>query len=194
MKPVHAPNTDFKYVAVFDDALPTSICDRLIEKFERNELDEQVVTDYPGIRHFKEVNISENWVDEHNIMLRYVQDAWAEYVQLWHIKMASQWPNQFGYEAFRMKRYLANGIDEFAYHTDVGNYPSARRFLSFLWYLNTVPEGGSTCFGHEPGEATLTIHAVKGRLLMFPPLWTHPHWGQKVRTTKYVVSGYLHYI
>jgi hypothetical protein len=180
-----------------DDALPTMFCDKLIKKFEENEDDVQVVTEGPKTtsRHFIEVNISQHWQDEHDMFVQYVQQAAKVYMNLHRIQYDIQWPRQYGYEQFRMKRYLPNGRDEFAIHTDVGSHASARRFLAFLWYLNTVQEGGQTRFGFTQESPVATVPAVRGRLLVFPPLWTHPHWGCKtISGPKYIVSGYLHLI
>lgn len=185
----------FPYVSVYDDALPQAFCDKLIAKFEKNEEQEQVETVLPGVRHFHEVNISEHWHDEHEVMVNVIQVCWKTYMAEHHILFDVQWPRQFGYEHFRMKRYLPNGKDEFAQHTDVGSYASARRFLAFLWYLNTPIEGGATGFGRVADVPLLTIPAIRGRLLVFPPLWPWPHWGCKVAVgPKYILSGYLHLI
>lgn len=187
------PDNPFPYVSIFEDALPSLFCEKLIAKFELNENQEQTETTLKGVRHFHEVNISQFWTDEHDLMVAAIQEAWKFYMTQHRIQFDVQWPRQFGYEQFRMKRYLVNGRDEFALHTDVGSYASARRFVSFLWYLNTVEEGGSTQFGHKSTQPLVNIPAHRGRLLVFPPLWTHPHWGCKpLSGPKYIVSGYLH--
>lgn len=184
----------FPYVSVFDEALSPLVCTSLIQKFE-DDHDHKVATDFKDVRHFTEINISQHWQNEHEMFVACVQEAWKAYMSIQQVQFDIQWPKQFGYEGFRMKRYLPNGLDEFRLHTDVGNYGSARRFVSFLWYLNTVNEGGSTGFGHNHGRPLVDIAATRGRLLIFPPLWTHPHWGSKpLSGPKYVVSGYLHYI
>lgn len=191
---VQAARLGFPYVSVFDEVLPKSFCKGLIEKFELNQFQEQTDTFYPGIRHFIEVNISQNWPDEHTKMLAYLMEVWKVYQHDQGLR-DTQYPKTYGFEAFRMKRYLPNGRDEFALHTDVGSYASARRFVAFLFYLNDVAEGGETEFGLDPKSAQVTIPAVIGRALVFPPLWTHPHWGCKVVSgPKYIVSGYLHYL
>lgn len=191
---VTAYNAGFPYVTVLDEVLPNSFCQKLIEKFEQNESEVQEVTEYQGIRHFMEVNVSRNWPDEQAMLLAYLQECWKVYQHI-HNLSDIQYPKTFGYEAFRMKRYLPNGRDEFALHTDVGSYASARRFVSFLFYLNTTESGGATEFGRDQDQPAVTIPAMRGRLLMFPPLWTHPHWGCKVTSgPKYIVSGYLHYL
>ena len=42
----------------------------------------------------------------------------------------------------------------------------------------------------------ISVTPKAGRLLMFPPVWTHLHAGRKVTgdTSKYIVGSYLHYI
>jgi hypothetical protein len=106
------------------------------------------------------------------------------------------WPEQVGYEMFRMKRYLPNDRDEFRYHVDVQDYATARRFLVYFFYLNDVEEGGETAFQHNRKSPILAkVKPTKGRLLMFPPLWTHPHIGMKpISGPKYIIGGYLHYV
>lgn len=182
-------------VLVVEDALPTMFTDLLIGMFEANDGDFQISTDFKDVRHFKEINISQHWQEQHEMFVMYVQEAWKVYMGYMGVQFDVQWPRQFGYEQFRMKRYLPNGKDQFGLHTDVGSYASARRFLAFLWYLNTPSRGGETGFGINPDKPELIVPAERGRLLMFPPLWTHPHWGAKVQDgPKYIVSGYLHYI
>lgn len=183
------------YITVYDEVLPRTFCDNIIAKFERNEDDVQRLTTLKGVRNFTEVNISEHWHNEHETMVHCIKEVVRAYINVHGIIYDVQYPRQFGYEQFRMKRYLPNGIDEFSHHTDVGSYASARRFLACQWYLNTVVQGGETGFGQKPNEPTLIVPAVSGRLLMFPPLWTHPHWGSKVISgPKYIITGYLHYI
>ena len=106
------------------------------------------------------------------------------------------WPNQVGYEAFRMKRYMPNNLDDFKFHVDVGDYASARRFLVFFWYLNDVAEGGETTFQqNRKSRIEMAVKPVAGRMITFPPLWTHPHTGMKpISGPKYIIGGYLHYI
>ena len=116
---------------------------------------------------------------------------------------AKQWkidekilPEELGYEQFRMKRYLPNDRDEFRFHVDVQSYATARRFLVAFWYLNDVEEGGETAFqAHSSEPITLKVQPKQSRMLLFPPLWTHPHMGMKpISGPKYIVGTYLHYV
>ena len=93
-------------------------------------------------------------------------------------------------EDFRVKKYRKGTDDRFSTHVDVGDHASARRFLAFFIYLNTIEEGGETAF---PGIKT--VKPKCGRVLMFPPLWTFPHEGRPtISDHKYIVGSYLHYI
>ena len=81
-------------------------------------------------------------------------------------------------------------VDEFKKHVDVTDYNSARRFLAFFIYLNDN-KGGQTFFP----DYKIKINPVAGKLLMFPPLWTHLHSGLKpIKNPKYIVGSYLHYV
>jgi hypothetical protein len=99
-------------------------------------------------------------------------------------------PRDFSMEGMRIKCYRPNGLDEFRLHVDVAGAGSATRFVSFLLYLND--SDGGTEFPLEK----LTVEAREGRLLIFPPLWTYPHLGQRPKdgATKYILSTYLHYL
>lgn len=184
------------YTLYFDNALPPGACEEIINRFERN-VDQQEDTILEGHRSFKEINITKNpgWEDIQQGLISTFQFALTKYKQHFNIDEMS-WPEQYGYEELRMKRYLPNDKDEFRYHVDVQSYATARRFLVYFWYLNDVEEGGETVFKENRNtEPSLIVKPKAGRLIMFPPLWTHPHIGMKpISGTKYIIGGYLHYV
>ena len=179
-----------KYIKVYDNVLPEEHCKTLIDKFELNK-DQQVSTDLDNHRHFTEININQhqdwkNMVDGLYTTLRpYVN----RYKKDCNIK-DKQWPDKFGFEQIRFKRYLPNDKDEFKEHVDVGDYDSARRFLVFFLYLNNNFDG-RTSFS----EYDMQVYPKAGRLLMFPPTWTYLHTGHKPKLeSKYIIGSYLHYV
>ena len=94
-------------------------------------------------------------------------------------------------KTIRIKKYVANGKDVFKDHVDVirSTGPSSKRFLVFIMYLSDVEEGGETSIPRY----NIKCKPKAGRLLMFPPFWTHPHQGEKViKGTKYQIMTYLH--
>ena len=179
-----------KYIRTYDNVLPMNLCKTLIDKFEQSQ-DQWVKTDLENHRHFTEININQhqdwkNMVDGLYTTLRpYVE----RYKKDCNIK-DKQWPDKFGFEQIRFKRYLPNDKDEFKEHVDVGDYASARRFLVFFLYLNNNFDG-RTSFS----EYDMQVYPKAGRLLMFPPTWTYLHAGLKPKLEpKYIIGSYLHYV
>ena len=125
-----------------------------------------------------------------------VQAAMTKIVELAIGKYQSEiptrtFPKELGLEHFRIKKYRPGGTDGFAYHVDVNSHASARRFLSLIWYLNDVDQGGETFFPHP----NVRVKPKKGRLLLFPSLWNYPHSGEPpVSNDKYILGTYLHYL
>ena len=47
----------------------------------------------------------------------------------------------------------------------------------------------------KKGEGNFQAKCKKGDMLMFPPMWTHLHAGEKpIDKPKYMVGSYLHYV
>ena len=64
------------------------------------------------------------------------------------------------------------------WHVDSGPGPFSQRQLVAIWYLNSLPgPGGETEFAHQ----RLSVTPEAGKLLLFPPFWTHVHRGAEVR-------------
>jgi hypothetical protein len=109
----------------------------------------------------------------------------------------SQWPQDYGYEEFRMKRFLVSdgGSDseQFKDHVDVVSHEGGKRFLIMMVYLNDNFEGGETVFPILGDK----IKPKKGRLLLFPPTWNYLHHGNpplEPGYAKYFLMTYLNYI
>lgn len=184
------------YIVSYNNALIPELCEHIIEKFEASsKKHERTVLE--GHRSFTELNISaeKQWHDINEMLLDKMQDYLKRYMRDFEIDNDT-WPKQIGYEQLRVKRYLPNDVDRFDFHVDVGDYSSARRFLVYFFYLNTVDEGGETCFTlNKKTPPHIKVKPEEGKLLMFPPLWTHPHIAMKpISGPKYIIGGYLHYV
>ena len=179
-----------KYIKVYDNVLPEEHCKTLIDKFELNE-DQHVSTDLENHRHFTEININQhqdwkNMVDGLYTTLRPYVNKYKEDCDI----KEKQWPEKYGWEQIRFKRYLPNNKDEFKEHVDVGDYASARRFLVFFLYLNDN-YGGHTSFS----EYDTVVQPKTCRLLMYPPTCTYLHTGHKpLKTSMYIIGSYLDYV
>ena len=99
-------------------------------------------------------------------------------------------PPKYGIEPFKIKRYEANGVDEFGWHVDVNSTDSMKRWLAFFCYLSDNDEGYTT-FPYQK----VATDCKKGTIVVFPPMWPWLHQGAKpVQKSKYFLGSYLHYV
>jgi len=199
---------DHNYVRVIDHVLTADHCARLCAMFEAEH------TQHTR-RDSEWVSLTElaltapgNMISRNPLQrLRAKQDTvWPEvleplalrlrvlaeqYAQTWGMWQGISFlPQDYSMEGMRIKCYRPHSGDQFRTHVDVANRDSSSRFLSFLLYLNDSDAG--THFARD----NHTVQAQEGRVVLFPPLWTHPHAGlePKGSTTKYILSTYLHYL
>ena len=192
-------------IRVYDDDLDDYTCDHLIEHFERSRRRHKKVS-RNKTPNFTEYNLSRNaWRNKRTkkvyadliTKIHSHREEYCNYVDHTFGYLFPQdhmfysrtvFPRFYGIERLRIKRYNTEANEAFNTHVDSMNLLSCPRFLSFLWYLNDVDEGGQTLFhGTE-------VKPKKGRLVIFPPLWLFPHMGtEPISNTKYVMSSYLRY-
>jgi len=71
-------------------------------------------------------------------------------------------------------------------HCECCSIKTNQRILAWMFYLNTVPDGGTYFDNYE-----LAVDAVEGRLVIWPAYWTHFHRGIISKTeTKYIATGW----
>lgn len=96
---------------------------------------------------------------------------------------------KFDISTFMMQRYKKN-TGRYIYHNDFSiDYKNSKhRVVTYLWYLNTVEEGGETEFW-----GNYKIKPEKGKLLLFPACWTFPHCGKMpISDNKYIITGWVY--
>jgi hypothetical protein len=92
-------------------------------------------------------------------------------------------------ETYQIQKYI-KGEGKYVYHNDftlkwdLCQY----RVITFLWYLNTIEEGGETEI-----LGSINIKPEAGKLLLFPASWIFPHRGKMpISEDKYIVTGWFH--
>jgi prolyl 4-hydroxylase len=177
-------------VQVYHDALEPNICQFLVDLFEQVP-DKHERYDNDGKPNFTQFNLTENCkltpeIERvHNHLIKKTLEYKDKYYEFIDSRV---FPKDHAFEQFRIKKYNPGGTDQFDTHVDVIDHATARRFLSFFWYLNDVEVGGHTRF------SDMSIEPKHGTLLVFPPLWMFPHKGEPVISgPKYIISTYLHY-
>ena len=179
-----------QFIKVYDRVIDKDFANQLIAMFEESpEHHEEIVL--KGHRSFTQITLQKHI--EWQPFWQTLQNRFVEYIDK-YMKDCNvtdkMFPQQYAFEQFRMKRYLPNDVDEFSDHVDVGNIDSDRRFLVFFLYLDHNRQG-HTVFP----QFDQAVVPEAGRLLMFPPMWTHLHAGKKpVEKPKYIIGSYLHYV
>tara|TARA_B100000795_G_scaffold266264_1_gene249179 strand:+ start:1061 stop:1612 length:552 start_codon:yes stop_codon:yes gene_type:complete len=180
-----------EYVRIYDDVVPPDFCDDLVNKFEASS--EQWQRESSSSYDFTQIDMGKNmksWSAEMGELLNLLFPCVANYKE----DISPMWPDKHGFESPRIKRYMPDGVDEFRTHVDVNDYANAKRFLVFFLYL-TDNEAGQTVVWPNAEDFKVVSPCKKGSVLAFPPLWTHPHAGMPpIKTPKYIVGSYLHYI
>ena len=179
-----------RFIQVYDDVISEEFSKQLIAMFEEFPQHHEDIS-LKGHRSFTQVTLQKH--PEWNPFSERLQQVFFEYIDK-YCKDSNvndqMFPEQFAFEQFRMKRYLPNDFDQFKDHVDVGNYDSARRFLVFFLYLDENKAGHTTF-----PQWDIAVQPKAGRMLMFPPMWTHLHAGTKpVDKPKYIIGSYLHYV
>jgi len=177
-------------IEVYDNVLDLKTCKSLIGAFESDTENHEII-DEDKKPSFTQFNLTQNLGDtpefknlhDHIIMKTF------EYKKNYYDHVDERvFPESHNFEYYRIKKYRNNGEDLFDTHVDIKDHESSRRFLSFLFYLNTVKTGGETIF------EGMTINPKAGRLVIFPPMWMFPHKGCcPISNDKYILTTYLHY-
>lgn len=90
---------------------------------------------------------------------------------------------------FMIQRYIQNK-GRYVYHNDsrIKWEEKKYRLITYIFYLNTVEEGGETEFFNE-----LRIKPEAGKLVIFPASIFWPHRGMIPKSSnKYIITGWLH--
>ena len=178
------------YIRYYDNVFDKQMSKDLIKEFEKSS--HQIERHSMGPMDFSQINVigKQNWEIFFDSLVSTFKKCVEVYKKDCNIT-GEMFPHRYGFEQFRLKRYLPNNIDQFDNHVDVSDFDTARRFLVFFLYLNE-PKGGETEFP----QMNISVKPKIGRLLMFPPMWTHLHAGKKVtgKEPKYILGSYLHYV
>ena len=179
-----------KNIMIYDNVIPSENCKKIIELFEKSK--HQIETFKTGRKEYTEIDIDKfdiPWFETKQMFISMMKVYMHKFMKDLNIK-EKDFPPIIDMENIRIKKYLPNDKDEFKTHVDILRALSAKRFLVYILYLNDVEEGGETYLRQQ----NIKVKPKEGRLLMFPPFWTHPHAGLKpIKGTKYIIMSYLHY-
>lgn len=190
---------DDEYIYVKSNSISNDVCDNLIKLFE-NDASHLV---YEGVTHggtVSDIKKTRDLLLSPNIN-KYDDELFKELTLNISVYFKN-FSNKYGDgmiplrnindTGFQIQKYIANhGL--YNYHHDTyfikkNNSYTQMRMLSFIWYLNTVDEGGETEFFN----GRLKIKPEKGKIVIFPALWTYVHRGNMpISGDKYILTGWI---
>lgn len=92
--------------------------------------------------------------------------------------------------AINFQRFLP-GEGYKAWHCETPDKISSERVLVWMLYLNTVTDAGGTEFYNQ----NYTCKSQSGKMVIWPPYWTHFHRSQVSPTQiKYIMTGWFSYV
>ncbi len=172
------------------NALAPDICAEMISRFEKYH-DEQ----YPGrigqtrdqdtsVKRSTDLVLSgkSHWRDLDRELFRSLNLTLAEFKRSYPF-----FAGPFKDVGYAIQR---TGPGEFYHwHIDGGSHEFAQRQLVAIWYLNTLDDqGGETEFQYQ----AVKIMPEAGKLILFPPFWTHLHRGKALQTgIKYIATTWV---
>ena len=181
------------YVETHQNNLTKEFCNHVIKKFEND------TNKVPGIsaagldikiKDSIDLSISQtdnySWEEEDSIFYEALKDPLMKYLNNYvypaRIKLTPR-THDTGYQIQKTTPFQ-NG---YMWHHDAAVEDNSLRIVTYIWYLNTVDEEGSTEFidGTQ-------IKPEQGKLILFPSFWTHIHKGNPPRkVNKYICTGWV---
>ena len=174
-----------------ENALPDFLCDDMVARFEAHPEDQyagRVGSDANENTQLKKttdlvVTGKEHWQDVQNNLFRSLALALQEFSQRYPYFAELKRYQDSGYN---LQRYRAG--EYYDWHVDADNEVLSSRQLVAIWYLNDVEQGGETDFYHQQ----LSIKPTKGKLVLFPPFWTHQHRAAEIeKGVKYIATTWI---
>ena len=199
-----------KLIKMTRNKFPDSLCDKLIAMFEEYDAAGKTHSGQHGHgkkdiskKHSTDLDLTLDGSDPLHMelykeMVPYLKDGALDYINE-HIPNYKGELNYLTAENSRgllkvlqpprLKRYKKPKESYNAWHQDWGLSPEQiQRFLVVMIYLNDVELGGETEFFHQQ----LRIKPEKGKMVIFPPYYTHMHRASKPLThDKYICNFYV---
>jgi len=181
------PNT---FIFEAPNALPIDICNEMIRRFEASPDEQyegrvgQTVEKERSIKRTTDLAVTgkDNWKDINTELFRSLGAAILEFRETYPF-----FQGPFRDMGYAIQRYLPG--DYYHWHIDGGSHEFSYRQLVALWYLNDVEgPGGETEFSYQD----ISVKPQAGKLMLFPPFWTHEHRAATVQKgVKYIATTWV---
>lgn len=181
------PNT---FIYEKHNALPAELCRTMIERFESHQDEQyegrigQTVTKDRSIKKSTDLVVSgkPHWKDIDRALFKSLGQAVIEFRETF-----PYFKGPFKDMGYAIQRTQPG--EHYHWHIDGGSHEFSQRQLVAVWYLNDVPgPGGETEFLFQQ----VKIKPEEGKLILFPPFWTHEHRGVTLQQgVKYIATTWV---
>jgi hypothetical protein len=198
MNPLHTEVAPYEIVElkpnsfIFEiaNALPAAVCEEMIGRFEAHpehqylgRIGQQMKKDQ-GIKRSTDLVVSgkKEFADIDQILFRSLGFALREFRKRYGYFQGPFKDNGYAIQRTEPGEY-------YHWHIDGGSHEFSERQLVALWYLNDVPgPGGETEFRYQE----VSVKPEQGKLILFPPFWTHEHRGRTLEQgVKYIATTWV---
>jgi hypothetical protein len=190
-----------EYICEYKNSIPSSLCKEIIQLFETQE------DKYEGIT---VGGVNKNIKDTTDFLIPKNDERWKK-IEIFLYKELSNKLNKYlnnfkkkeynsdyrNYSCFNLKNLFIHSFmiqkydkkrGKYTYHDDFHFDSKSSRVITFLWYLNTVEEGGHTVFWKNN-----KVQPEEGKLIFFPAFWCYPHTGKvPISSDKYIITGWFY--
>jgi len=178
------------FIFEFNNSLSEDICKDIIKRFEESKDEHyegrvgQTFEKNTDIKKSTDMVVSgkDNWKDVDKILFTSLSKALSAVK-----KQYDFFSGPFKDIGYAVQR--TNAGEYFHWHIDSGSHQFSDRQLVAIWYLNNVSgPGGETEFLNQE----VKINPERGKLILFPPFWTHEHRGVTLKEgTKYIATTWI---
>ena len=181
------------FISIYDNALDKNFCTQIIEDFENdkeNQTEGKSGNHQIKLHVKKSTDINHSFTDNSSTS-KIISSCLRTYIQEYKkvypdIDALPPWRIT---NVYNIQKY--NPSDGYyKTHCEVTDRLSGKRVLVWMIYLNSVNDGGTLFPSYDIG-----VQAMQGRLVLWPPYWTHHHKGQISHTkTIYIATGWYEFI
>ena len=124
------------------------------------------------------------WERYHEQLWRFVQDYISKYRFM-------EFGGTFELRHLPLIQWYKPGEGFYKWHIDAAQKACSDRAMVYMTYLNDVPDGGTIMVNNDG----FTIHAEKGKTVIFPATFTHKHVGEISKEhEKYICTGWVEWL
>jgi Rps23 Pro-64 3,4-dihydroxylase Tpa1-like proline 4-hydroxylase len=185
-------------------SIPTILCSEIIEMFEKEKKNIGLTVGGVNlkVKDTTDFTIPHNagtWLKIEHFLFKELNNNLKKYMkQINRSKYTAIHNNNidaaiFGNETLAVYSFMIQKYEKkkgkYTYHNDFAkDKKNQHRVITYIWYLNTVEEGGETEFWDS-----YKIKPVAGKLVLFPASWCFHHRGiMPISDNKYIITGWFY--